>query len=136
MNQAEMSMIPGEAHVWYMVLDHVPLDAYHHWSDLLDDAERAAAARFYHDIDRQQYIAAHALLRTMLFRCTGLSPSAWRFVTGAKGKPAVHPDIPHPRLQFNLSHTRGAVACAVTLDHPIGIDVENIKRPTYNSDIA
>ena len=37
---------------------------------------------------------------------------------------------PHcaPRLRFNLSHTRGLVACGVALEHDVGVDVEHVDR--------
>jgi 4'-phosphopantetheinyl transferase len=125
-----------EVHVSYMALDSVAPTVWPRWSQMLDDSERDAAARFVFEADRQHYIAAHALTRTMLSSFACPRPQAWRFVAGAHGKPAIHPDIPHRGIEHNLSHTRGAVACAVTLDHPIGIDIENTERANCNLDIA
>ena len=33
-----------------------------------------------------------------------------------------------PALQFNLSHTRGFVACAISIANAVGIDVEAVSR--------
>jgi 4'-phosphopantetheinyl transferase len=39
-------------------------------------------------------------------------------------------------LRFNLSHTRGLVACGVTTHHGIGVDVESHHRRLHFSDFA
>ena len=53
-------------------------------------------------------------------------PSAWRFVAGPTGKPEVAPAFARSKLHFNLSHTRGLVACAVGFDYDLGIDAEAV----------
>ena len=103
---------------------------------MLDDEERARAARFVHERDRCQFIAAHALLRILLQELAGGPAGAWRFAVGSHGKPSLHPDHRLGRLAFNISHTRGAVACAMTLDHDIGVDIEDLERPGRLLEIA
>ena len=103
---------------------------------MLDDEERARAARFVHERDRHQFIAAHALLRILLQELAGGPAGAWRFIAGSHGKPSLHPDPRLGRLAFNISHTRGAVACAMTLDHDIGVDIEDLERPGRLLEIA
>ncbi len=95
---------------------------------LLSDTERAKAARFHREADRQTYVAAHALLRAMLAHVTGRDPFGWQFTHGPNGKPApiCPPGIPF--VGINLSHTHGMVAVAMTLDREIGVDVEWIRR--------
>jgi 4'-phosphopantetheinyl transferase len=103
---------------------------------VLDGEERARAARFVHERDRREFIAAHALLRILLQELAGGPAGAWRFAAGSHGKPALHPDHRLGRLAFNISHTRGAVACAMTLDHDIGVDIEDLERPGRLVEIA
>lgn len=114
-------------HVRWLTLDAVASAAWEPLASLLDDAERERASRFHFAHDRHAYIAAHALLRAMLSLKAPRPPADWRFSTGAHGKPEVvrEPDI--PPLSFNLSHTRGLVAVALTLTHDVGIDVEAIE---------
>ncbi len=54
-----------------------------------------------------------------------MGPGEWRFASNAYGRP----EISGPRggfgLRFNLSGTRGLVACAVTAGLDAGIDVED-----------
>lgn len=62
------------------------------------------------------------MLRRTLSRHDGRPASAWRFVAGPTGKPRLA-DTEAP-LAFNLSHTRGLVACVVANSGDVGIDVE------------
>ncbi|MEM1483560.1 4'-phosphopantetheinyl transferase superfamily protein [Oscillospiraceae bacterium PP1C4] len=60
--------------------------------------------------------AAHALLEHVL----GFPV---RIARGAHGKPFL-PE--HSGLHFNLSHTSGAVVCALS-GHPVGVDIERAR---------
>lgn len=95
---------------------------------LLSDSERARCRRLRFEEDRVSFIVAHALLRTALSRCAAAGPGQWRFATSGHGRPEIEAPTTRPRLRFNLSHTRGLVACAVTLERDVGIDVERIGR--------
>lgn len=101
---------------------------------LLDDAERARAARFAFEEDRHSYIAAHALLRAELSRRASPAPQEWRFAATALGKPFL---LDPPRdLRFSLTHTRGMVAVAVTEGLEIGVDVESEDRRAESMKLA
>lgn len=97
------------------------------WYVMLDPEERARADRFRFTPDRHSFIAAHALLRSMLSDATGRATRTWRFVTSAYGKPALAPSLCNSDLQFNISHTRGWVACAIARV-AVGVDVEVVDR--------
>ena len=94
----------------------------------LSDEERARAARFHFERDRDSYVLAHALARTLLGRLTGVEPRALRFALGAHGRPELEWPAQSPRLRFNISHTHGLVACALALEHDVGVDVEHVER--------
>jgi 4'-phosphopantetheinyl transferase len=126
----------GIAHVRWLVLDEVPETAWPIWFEILDEGERARCDRFRREADRQQFIAAHALLRGLLSWAAGASPRSWRFVTGSHGKPALHPDHRLTEITFNISHTDGAVACGLAPGCPIGIDIEREDRAGGHVEIA
>lgn len=96
------------------------------WFGLLAVSEQVRAMQFRNRGDRVAYVAAHALLRRMLSDALGGDPRAWAFEIGSFGKPALA--APHLRLRphFNISHTRGLVACAIA-SVPVGVDVEASK---------
>jgi 4'-phosphopantetheinyl transferase len=57
-----------------------------------------------------------------------VNPSSWQFSRNQHGRPEIAaPDIVLP-LRFNLTHTRGLVACVVTLELDCGIDAEQLSR--------
>ena len=65
-----------------------------------------------------------------------MAPDAWRFSVGAHGRPAIEGPAGAPALHFNLSHTRGLVACAVGREPLLGVDVEAIDRTAASTRIA
>jgi 4'-phosphopantetheinyl transferase len=67
-------------------------------------------------------------VRTTLSRYADVDPRRWRFRTGPQGKPEIAGPAGAPPLRFNLSHTRGLVACVVTLGLDAGVDVERTAR--------
>lgn len=122
--------------VWWLAVDQVAGAAWPGLAELLDDAERARAARFHFDHDRKCYIAAHALGRSLLSSRAGGDPRAWRFQVGDHGKPEVLSPPGGPHLRLNLSHTRGLAAAVLTEDHDVGIDVEWLDRRAPGMDLA
>lgn len=98
------------------------------WHATLDAEEQAAAARFRFEADRRAYVAGHALARAMLAGAGGRPAPCFRFQRGPQGKPELHPVHNLPWLRFNLSHTRSLVACALTAEDDIGLDVEDLSR--------
>ncbi len=102
---------------------------------LLPEAERAACDRFVFASGRQQCLISRVLVRTALAAYTNVAPDGWRFSAGAFGKPQVdHPtDCP---LGFNLSHTAGLIACAVSQGSILGVDVEDLGRRVPDESIA
>jgi 4'-phosphopantetheinyl transferase len=92
--------------------------------ELLTTDERERLARYRFPRDQDVYLAAHGLLRLMLSWHEGGDPRAWRFRAGQFGRPEI--ESPASRLRFSISHTRGIAACAVGIDHDIGLDVETV----------
>ena len=126
-------------------MDVLPINAVH--VDLLDPAtpdavarmeeyrawmsedEHARMARFIFDRDRRRFLMTRALVRSALSRYAAVAPADWRFTANVHGRPELV-DRPRgvPDLRFNLSHTEGLVACAVTIGREIGVDVEHVGR--------
>jgi 4'-phosphopantetheinyl transferase len=104
------------------------------WRRMLDDSELRRANSYNFAPDRETFITAHALTRAMLSSATGKPTAAWRYVGGEFGKPYLAPGCTAGGLQFNLSQTRGFVACAVAY-REVGVDVESTDRLT-DIDIA
>ncbi len=96
-------------------------------ADVLSAEERAQADRFRFDADRRAFQSAHDLLRHCLTRFRPkVRPEDWRFRIGLHGKPL--PEDPADGLHFNLTHSRGLVACVVAKELECGVDCEGIHR--------
>ena len=102
------------------------LDAY---LALMSADEHARMGRFIFDRDRRAFLMTRALVRTTLSRYAAVAPAAWQFIANAHGRPEIL-DRPAgvPDLRFNISHTDGLIACAVTIGREVGVDVECIRR--------
>jgi len=124
-------------HVWCRATGAGDLDDAHD-ADLrhLSADERARCARFIFARDRRDFAAAHALLRDRLSHYGGVDPAAWTFDAAPGGKPFIVSATGEPALAFNLSHTRGFVACAIAGAGDLGIDVESIDRAADGRAIA
>jgi 4'-phosphopantetheinyl transferase len=94
---------------------------------LLNDDERAREARFYFDADRERFVIGRALTRLQLSRFLGGDPRSWPLITNRYGRPELSSPAPPP-IGFNVSHTPGLIACAVTATTEVGVDVEFIER--------
>lgn len=132
-----LTLNPGEVHVWFTfpqeINDAGLLKAYH---GLLNDEERQKQNRYYLEQHRHEYLIARALVRSVLSRYVEKAPKEWRFSKSQHGRPEIEHDYDTPPLRFNLSHANGLIACAVTLEHEVGIDVEDTKRKAINVDMA
>lgn len=102
---------------------------------VLSDDERERIGRLRFACDRHTALVTRALVRDVLSRYGDRPPERWKFVRGTHGKPDVDPALGCP-LRFNVSHTFGRVACAVTLDRDIGVDVEASDRPGETVELA
>lgn len=128
----------GQVHIWLVfyqqIVDPALLSA---MLALLNDAERAQQLRFHFADDRLRYLATRALVRTVLSRYAPIAPAGWNFTPNEYGRPAIANGHPQARtLSFNLSHTRGLIAMAVTRDRVLGVDVENLTTRQVSGGIA
>lgn len=124
--------------VWLAFYDEIDDTALlERFSTLLSVEERRQEARFHFADDRKRYRVTRALLRTTLSRYAPVAPEGWSFATNAYGRPHIasaHGDVAD--ISFNLSHTRGLIALAVTRGQAVGIDVENLAVREVSTGIA
>lgn len=119
-----LEKLSREAHLWVVkpesIQNKMILDV---CMDSLSDEEHKKYRRFRFAEDRHRYLVSHALVRNVLSKYAEISPGAWVFSQSDHGRPEVaNPGL--SALRFNLSHTRGLVACIVTSSCDCGIDVE------------
>jgi len=118
----------GQVDVWLVSLSDVNSSELFACLQLLSEPEQAQWQRFKVEDARLQYLVTRALVRTTLSRYADVPARTWQFETNAYGCPHISQPQASRNLRFNLSNTTGLVACAVSMDCEIGIDVENITR--------
>ena len=90
---------------------------------ILDDDERARAARFVFPHDGRRYVAAHAALRLVLAHYLDEDPRRLRFERGTHGKPRLACRTAGD-YEINLSHSGGRALIAVARAREVGVDIE------------
>lgn len=120
---------PAPAELRVVTTDEAPADTVARlWTRMTAD-EQARCVRFVRDVDRRTFAITRALVRQTLSRHAPTAPLDWRFVTNDHDCPFVVPEqAGAPPLHFNVSHTDGLVALAVTRGHRLGVDVERVTR--------
>jgi phosphopantetheinyl transferase len=120
-NDAEPA-VPGKTTILFASLGAVyrSLGA----SEILSPEELAHAETLRQPADRARYRAARMLLRHALSKAAGgeIGPAEWRYRDAPNGKPMLAASF--PAIEFNISHSDGCVAVAVSKDGPVGIDLE------------
>lgn len=86
----------------------------------LDERERRRLAEYRQAADRRRHHAAHTLKRWAIGGCLARPPQDLVFDIDPGGKPRLDPHS----LFFNLSHSGGWVALALSRDGEVGVDVE------------
>jgi 4'-phosphopantetheinyl transferase len=116
-----------EAHVWLASRAALAGEG-----PALPPHELARCAAIADPIAQDEFVAGRCLLRRTLAHYTGLPALQHVFGQEERGKPYLEHPIWRHRLQFNLTHAGGLVACAVVAggrEVRVGIDVERCDRP-------
>lgn len=93
---------------------------------VLSPEERARLVRFRVESAAVEYLTTRAFARWVLSRHTAIEPAALSFWRDERGRPYLAGD--HRGVTFNLSHTRGLIACLVGFGRSVGVDVEDTTR--------
>ncbi|MES2605203.1 MAG: 4'-phosphopantetheinyl transferase superfamily protein [Pseudomonadota bacterium] len=119
----------GQVHLW-LASEPAPLavDLQQRYSTWLSSDEQQRMQRFHFAVDQQRFLLARALVRSVLGTYLQQEPQSLRFVCNAHGKPELKREAAGLSLSFNLSHTQGLLALAVTQNADIGVDVEAVTR--------
>uniref|UniRef100_Q01XE3 4'-phosphopantetheinyl transferase n=1 Tax=Solibacter usitatus (strain Ellin6076) TaxID=234267 RepID=Q01XE3_SOLUE len=120
---SSLTLKPFEIHVWRICLDHGDVPA-------PTPGESARALRLASPICQSRYLRAHGARRAILGRYTN---ARLDFALHEKGKPYL---CHAPELQFNLSHSSDRALVAITLDNPVGVDLERIRPLAEHAAIA
>ena len=126
-SKISLNINKNEIHLWQVNPDNITQpELLNKYKSLLSDDETIKQQRYKFSHDRHDALITRAFVRDLLSYYADIAPNDWRFDKGEKDKPEiVNPPLP---LRFNISHTKGLIICAVTLEDDIGCDVENTTR--------
>lgn len=118
---------PDEVHVWHLLAERLTdprlLPSL---AATLSDKESQRVGCLRHERDRTLALLARGMVRTVLASYLDCPCSEVQFAANDFGKPTLPGHA--PPLRFNLTHSRGAVALAVSARREVGIDVEERRR--------
>jgi 4'-phosphopantetheinyl transferase len=119
-----------EVRVWTVRQDAIDDEALSRYHRLLSPDEHERARRFLRPDDTARFVIGRALIRTLLSRSAGnVPPREWPLRVNEYGRPELAERPPGVAdLRFNLSHTPGLIACAMTIGREVGVDVETTRR--------
>jgi 4'-phosphopantetheinyl transferase len=128
-------IIPGEVHVWCVIMDDLQAQNPVLLSFLSED-ERARAERYRFTQDRTAYVVVRGMLRLLLGRYLKQDGRSLSFDYSSFGKPYVRAPI-----AFNVAHTRQAGLLAFMLDEPVsgdslGVDIESVRPEIVTDELA
>ena len=112
-------------HVWLTPYRDIGAPQLARLEQLLSPDERMQQQRFHFAEDRLRYLVTRALVRTVLSRYAPVAPANWAFTANAYGRPEIASQHGVPALRFNLSHSKGMIALAVSCWRELGVDIEN-----------
>jgi 4'-phosphopantetheinyl transferase len=126
-SKISLNIKKNEIHLWQVNPDNITEpELLNQYKTLLSADETIKQQRYKFSHDRHDALITRAFVRDLLSYYADIAPNDWRFDKGEKDKPEiVNPPLP---LRFNISHTKGLIICAVTLEDDIGCDVENTTR--------
>lgn len=128
------SLNSNDVHVWLVCLDDFDLEetklAVLPW---LTARELQRYERLQFEEHRHQLLASRLFTRTILSRyCAEVKKESWHFSINKHGRPdidALASGVPDVKLSFNLSHSRGMAAIALSAAGDVGVDIEECQRP-------
>ncbi len=121
--QKKIELLPQQVDIWRVELD-CHCEEIRPFLAMLSEDEQKRADRFYFEGDRQRFIVARGMLRSLLGKYLQLAPEQIEFRYSTKGKPLL--ENPYHSLHFNLSHS-GDLALYAIASQPVGIDLEQIR---------
>jgi 4'-phosphopantetheinyl transferase len=129
-------MLPqDEVQLWRADLEAIGAEE-SRWQSVLSPDELTRASRFHFSRDRQRFVAARALLRTILAGYLRMDAQSLTFSYSKREKPFLGPVHEDGGVTFNVSHSGGVALLAFTRRREIVVDVEQIRDDSDQEAIA
>jgi 4'-phosphopantetheinyl transferase len=127
-----LKLASAEVHLWQARLNKPLADCVERH---LSADEIARADRFHFAKDRNEFVAARGLLRTLLSTYLGIKSDELRFSYAEQGKPSLH-ESQQSGVNFNLAHSHGMAIYAFSHSREVGVDLEYMREDLADEKIA
>lgn len=97
-------------------------------NDFITPEDHTNAARYRTESGQIRSLAARALLRALLNATTGISGRSWILKLRPDGRTVASANELNIQPRVSVSHSLSRVACAVSLNGNIGVDIEHCRR--------
>lgn len=94
----------------------------------LSEPEKELFSAYNKPLRQQQYLAGHYLLRMGLTCLFGKAEEYWVIDQGVGTAPVLINPPPGSQVYLSISHSKDRVVAAVSLNNPIGVDIEQHVR--------
>lgn len=125
----------NDVHLWRASLNQSPSSVRAFWNLLTPD-EQGRAERYHFRKDRDHFIVARGVLRSILSRYLPIRPDQLRFNYSYYGKPRLTDTIGCHKLSFNLSHSHEIALYAIGQGREVGVDIEFIREDFASLEMA
>ena len=125
-----------EVRIGYVLMGDFTGNALRHLISRLVETDRIRLDRFLRFEDKLAFALGRQLVQTMLSECAPEPSGGWPLEVGDSGKPRLLRSDNVPDLRFNITHSAGLVAVAVTLGREVGIDAESVRDDIDHFEIA
>jgi 4'-phosphopantetheinyl transferase len=132
---AELHLADHDVHVWRAFLADEYVQA-RHLDAVLSDDERARASRFLSPQERDRFISARGILRSLLGQYLQCPAAAVQFTYETAGKPRLRTLDRDPAIRFNVTHSGDLAAYAFTRNREVGVDVEAVRSDGSLDELA
>src|SRR5437762_8358725 len=103
---------------------------------ILSDDERLRASRFRAELDSDRFIAARAILRSLLGQYLHRSAASIEFTYEPDGKPAIQAGEHDQEIRFNAAHSGDLAAYVFARRRNVGVDIEAVRSDVRVDEVA
>lgn len=122
-----LSLTGEQVHIWRVDLLPPSTNELLTLRNQLTDQERERADRFLAEKHRSRFVVGRARMRQILGKYVEQSPADVELQFENLGKPYFADPALNEKYQFNFSNSSNLAICAVTLEQPVGVDLERIR---------
>lgn len=119
-----INLLTTEVHVWVANLRVIEADL-DIFFQTLSPVECQRAKRFRFEHDRNDFVVARGILRSLLSTYLECDPAEVQFTYSDRGKPELANN--QSGIQFNVSHSNGMALYVIGRDRLVGVDLESYR---------